>query len=227
MITLFTWPTANGKKISIMLEECELGYEAVPVNIQKGEQFKPEFLAISPNNKIPAIVDHDAEGGSLAIFESGAILQYLAEKAGKLLPTDPPSKFRVLQWLHWQIGGLGPNAGQAHHFLRFCKEPVPYAQTRFKNEVARLYGVMDRQLAQNEFLAGDYSIADIACWGWVTRWEWQGVQLSDYPNVQRWFETIAQRPAVIRGNAVGADWIAQAPPMTREDEARLFGNQPR
>ncbi|PZN35393.1 MAG: hypothetical protein DIU71_00105 [Proteobacteria bacterium] len=223
MIDAYLWPTGNGKKITIMLEECGLPWRAIPVNINKGDQFRPEFLAISPNGKIPAIVDQDAAGGPLALFESGAILQYLAEKSGKLLPTDPRGKYEVLKWLYWQIGGLGPIAGQAHHFLRYAPVKVEYAMHRFGTEVARLYKVMDTRLADREYLAGEYSIADIACWPWVYRYDWQGLDLNDYPNVKRWFEAIAARPAVERGTAVGEDWVKSAPPPSDEDLKRLFG----
>jgi len=223
LIDAYLWPTGNGKKITIMLEECGLPWRAIPVNINKGDQFRPEFLAISPNGKIPAIVDQDAAGGPLALFESGAILQYLAEKSGKLLPTDPRGKYEVLKWLYWQIGGLGPIAGQAHHFLRYAPVKVEYAMHRFGTEVARLYKVMDTRLADREYLAGEYSIADIACWPWVYRYDWQGLDLNDYPNVKRWFEAIAARPAVERGTAVGEDWVKSAPPPSDEDLKRLFG----
>lgn len=224
MIDAYLWPTGNGKKISIMLEECELEYNAIPVNINKGDQFKPEFLAMSPGNKMPVIVDHDAPGGPITIFESGAILEYLAEKTGRCMPADLHGRYRVLSWVYWQVGGLGPMAGQAHHFLRYNPEKIPYAMERFQKEVARLYAVMDGQLAQHDHLAGDdYSIADIACWGWIYRYEWQGQDISDFPNLKRWFETIAARPAVIRGSAVGMEWMEQSAPMTKEDKKKLFG----
>ena len=220
MIDVYFWPTGNGKKITIMLEECGMKYNVIPVNINKGDQFKPEFLAISPNNKMPAIVDHDAQG--LALFESGAILQYLAEKAGKLLPRDTPGKFRVLSWLYWQVGGLGPMAGQAHHFLRYAPQQIEYAMHRFRTEVARLYKVMDVQLGSHEYLAGDYSIADVAAWPWVVRHDWQGQNLDDFPNVKRWFQAIGARPAVQRGAEVGKEWVNFAQPMSDEDKKRLF-----
>jgi len=220
VIDVYFWPTGNGKKITIMLEECGMKYNVIPVNINKGDQFKPEFLAISPNNKMPAIVDHDAQG--LALFESGAILQYLAEKAGKLLPRDTPGKFRVLSWLYWQVGGLGPMAGQAHHFLRYAPQQIEYAMHRFRTEVARLYKVMDVQLGSHEYLAGDYSIADVAAWPWVVRHDWQGQNLDDFPNVKRWFQAIGARPAVQRGAEVGKEWVNFAQPMSDEDKKRLF-----
>lgn len=223
MIDAYLWPTGNGKKITIMLEECGLPYRPVPVNIMKGDQFKPEFLAISPNNKMPAIVDHDAEGGSLAIFESGAILQYLAEKSGRFLPRDPRGRYAVLQWLYWQVGGLGPMAGQAHHFLKYSPTKVEYAMHRFRSEVTRLYQVLDRQLGAHPYLAGDdYSIADIAAWPWVFRYEWQGQNIEDFPNVKRWFDAVAARPGVARGAAVGKDW-GDSTSITDEDLKRLFG----
>jgi GSH-dependent disulfide-bond oxidoreductase len=223
VIEAYVWPTGNGKKITIMLEECALPYRAIPVNINKGDQFTPEFTAISPNNKMPAIVDRDAQGGPLAIFESGAILQYLAEKTGKLMPSDTRGKYRVLQWLYWQVGGLGPSAGQAHHFLRYSPQKIEYPMHRFRTEVARLYQVLDAQLGKHEFLAGAYSIADIAAWPWVFRYEWQGQDLKDFPNVKRWFETMGERPAVQRGIAVGRQWGEVVQQTSDEDRKRLFG----
>ena len=222
MIDAYIWPTGNGKKITIMLEECGLEYRAIPVNINKGDQFKPEFEALSPNNKMPAIVDHDAKGGQIAMFESGAILQYLGEKTGKLLPTDLHGKYNVLQWVYWQIGGLGPMAGQAHHFLRYAPEKIEYPMHRFRAEVARLYTVMDKQLGKYEYLAREYSIADIAAWPWVFRYDWQGQDLNDFPNVKRWFETVGARPAVKKGAGVGQEWVSSAQQMTDEDRKRLF-----
>ena len=199
-IDLYYWSTPNGFKISIMLEECRLPYRVIPVNISKGDQFKPEFLAISPNNRIPAIVDPDGQGGKpISIFESGAILQYLGRKTGKFYPASERARVEVDQWLMWQMGGLGPMAGQAHHFRIYAKEKIPYAIDRYTNECNRLYGVMDRRLADREFLAGKYSIADIACIGWVSRWERQGQDLKQFPNLKRWFETMLARPAVDRG----------------------------
>ncbi len=222
MIDLYFWPTGNGKKISIMLEECGMKYKVIPVNINKGDQFKPEFLAISPNNKMPAIIDHDAEGGPLSIFESGAILEYLAEKSGKLLPRDVRGRYGVLSWVYWQVGGLGPMAGQAHHFLRYAPQQIEYAMYRFRTEVARLYKVMNDQLAKHDYLAGEYSIADIAAWPWVVRHDWQGQDLNDFPNVKRWFEAVGSRPAVRRGSDVGKDLANLSQPMSDEDKKRLF-----
>jgi GST-like protein len=205
MIDLYTWATPNGRKISILLEEVALPYEVIKVDISSGEQFTPEFLAINPNGKIPAIVDHDGPGGErLAIFESGAILIYLAEKTGKLMPSEPVARMAVIEWLMFQMGGFGPMLGQAHHFRRFAPERIPYAIERFEKEAARLYTILDRQLTTAEYLAGDYSIADIACYPWVARCEWQGITLDDFPNVRRWFTTIASRPAVQRGMQVPA-----------------------
>ena len=220
MIDLYYWPTGNGKKITIMLEETGLPYRILPVNINKGDQFKAEFLELSPNNKMPAIVDTDT---GLTLFESGAILEYLAEKSGKLLPADTFGKYSVLKWVYWQVGGLGPMAGQAHHFLKYSPQKIEYAMHRFQTEVARLYRVLDTQLGKHEYVAGDYSIADIAAWPWVVRFEWQGQKLEEFPNVQRWFETVGARPAVQRGAAVGADLMNAAPPASDEDKKRLFG----
>jgi GST-like protein len=202
VITLYTWPTPNGKKVQIMLEETALPYTVVPVNIHKNEQFAPEFLAISPNNKIPAIVDHDGPE-PYAIFESGAILVYLAGKTGRFMGKTDRERYDILQWLMFQMGGLGPMLGQAHHFRVFAPEKVPYAINRYSQEAQRLYGVMDRRLAQSAYLGADsYSIADIAAWPWVASHERQGVNLDNFPHVARWFGTIAQRPAVQRGIAV-------------------------
>jgi len=203
MIDLYTWATPNGRKISILLEEVALPYEVIKVDISNGEQFTPEFLAINPNGKIPAIVDHDGPGGTrLAIFESGAVLIYLAEKTGKLLPSEPVARLTAIEWLMFQMSALGPMLGQAHHFRRFAPERIPYAIERFETEAARLYAVLDRRLVAAEYLAGDYSIADIACYPWVARCEWQGITLDDFPNVRRWFTAISNRPAVQRGMQV-------------------------
>ena len=223
MIDVYYWPTGNGKKITIMLEECALPYRVIPVNIGKGDQFRPDFLRISPNNKMPAIIDHEVEGGPLSIFESGAILEYLADKTGRFLPREPRGRFEVLQWLYWQVGGLGPMAGQAHHFLRYAPQKIEYAMERFRNETARLYQVMNTRLADREFLAGDYSIADMAAWPWVFRHDWQEQDLNDFPDLQRWFGTIAERPAVIRGAAVGSEWMDFSQNMSDADKQRLFG----
>ena len=202
-IDLYFWTTPNGWKISIMLEECGLPYTVHPVNIGKGDQFKPDFLAISPNNKIPAIVDPDGPGGEpIAIFESGAILQYLGRKTGCFYPADERHRVEVDAWLFWQVGGLGPMAGQTHHFRIYAPEKLPYAVERFTKETSRLYGVMNQRLADREFLAGEYSVADIACIGWIKLWERQGQRLADFPNVKRWLDAVLARPAVQRGLAV-------------------------
>jgi GSH-dependent disulfide-bond oxidoreductase len=222
MIDVYFWPTGNGKKVTIMLEECGMKYNVIPVNINKGDQFKPEFLAISPNNKMPAIVDHEVSGEAFSLFESGAILQYLAEKTGKLLPRDTHGRFQTLAWVYWQVGGLGPMAGQAHHFLRYAPQQIEYAMHRFRTEVARLYQVMDGQLGKHEYLADEYSIADIAAWPWVVRHDWQGQDLNDFPNVKRWFEAVGARPAVKRGADVGKDLASFSQPMSDEDKKRLF-----
>ncbi|MGD9830684.1 MAG: glutathione S-transferase N-terminal domain-containing protein [Hyphomicrobiaceae bacterium] len=196
MIDLYTWSTPNGRKISIMLEEAGLPYTAHKVDISKDEQFKPEFLKISPNNRIPAIVDR--ENGQ-SVFESGAILIYLAEKSGKFLPASGPGRWQTLEWLMWQMGGAGPMIGQVHHFLRYAEGKSPYAEERYLKETQRLYGVLDRRLAQVQFMAGDYSIADMATWPWISRFEWHRIDLTKYPNVLRWYKEIAARPAVQRG----------------------------
>ncbi|MBL8831325.1 MAG: glutathione S-transferase N-terminal domain-containing protein [Rhodospirillales bacterium] len=205
MIDLYTWTTPNGRKASVMLEELGLAYNVHKINISKDEQFAPAFLAISPNNRIPAIVDSDGPGGKpLSLFESGAILIYLAEKTGsKLLPADPRQRAVVLQWLMWQMGGVGPMFGQTHHFLHAAPEKVPYGIERYSKETRRLYGVMDKRLGEAAYLAGDfYSIADIATYPWVARHEHHKVPLTDFPNVKRWFDAISARPAVAKGMAV-------------------------
>ncbi|MDP6787363.1 MAG: glutathione S-transferase N-terminal domain-containing protein [Rhodospirillales bacterium] len=199
MIDLYTWTTPNGRKVSIMLEEVGLPYEAHAVDITKDEQFDPAFLKISPNNKIPAIVDHD---NGIAMMESGAILLYLADKTGQLVPSDEKARWQAIEWLMWQMGGAGPFLGQVHHFVRFNKGKSAYAEERYLTEARRLYGVLDRRLADHEYLAGDYSIADIATWPWISRFEWQTIDMNAYPNVKRWYTAIAGRPAVERGYAV-------------------------
>ncbi len=202
MIQLYTWATPNGKKVSVMLEEVELPYEVHPINIAKGDQLKPEYLAINPNNKIPAIIDTDGPGGKpLKLFESGAILMYLAEKTGKFLPQEMTKRYEVIQWLMFQMGGVGPMFGQANYFYRL-EEKVPFAINRYYKEAIRLYKVLEQTLGQRSYLAGDYSIADIATYPWVGRHDGHNVKLEEFPNVKRWFETISQRPAVNRGMAV-------------------------
>lgn len=205
MIDLYTWGTSNGRKASIMLEECALPYRVHPINIGNDDQFKPEFVAINPNSKIPAIVDPDGpEGKPFTLFESGAILIYLAEKTGKFMPTSVTGRYVALQWLMFQMGAIGPIFGQVHHFMRAAKEKVPYAIERFGKENRRLYGVLDKRLGEVPFLAEAYSIADIATYPWVLRHEWQQVDLAEYPNVKRWFDIISARPAVARGITVPA-----------------------
>jgi GSH-dependent disulfide-bond oxidoreductase len=200
MIELYYWTTPNGHKITMFLEEAELPYNIVPVNIGAGEQFQPEFLKISPNNRIPAIVDHEPADGSepVSVFESGAILLYLAEKTGKLIPQNLRDRAEVLQWLFWQMAGLGPMAGQNHHFRNYAPEKIEYAINRYVNETGRLYAVLNKRLADREFIAGDYSIADVAAYPWIVPHESQSQKLEDFPNIQRWFETIKARPATIR-----------------------------
>ncbi|QTD34653.1 glutathione binding-like protein [Pseudomonas fluorescens] len=205
MIDLYYWTTPNGHKISLFLEEAGLRYDVHPINISQGEQFQPHFLKIAPNNRIPAIVDHEpADGGEpLSLFESGAILLYLAEKTGKFLPKDLRGRQVALQWLFWQVGGLGPMAGQNHHFSQFAPEKIPYAIKRYIDETARLYGVLDKQLAKNEFVAGsEYSIADMAIYPWIVSHKWQSQNLEDFPNVQRWFNHIKDRPATVKAYAL-------------------------
>jgi len=205
-IELYYWPTPNGWKISIMLEETGLPYTVVPVDIGAGEQFEPSFLEVSPNNKMPAIVDPEGPGGQrISVFESGAILLYLAEKSGELLPSEPFARYRVLEWLMFQMGGIGPMLGQAHHFRGYAPEEIPYAVERYTNEANRLYYVLDKRLKSNEFVAGGYSIADIAIYPWLVSYERQGVDIEEFPNVKRWMDQLASRPAVERGMAVLRD----------------------
>lgn len=200
MIELYYWTTPNGHKVTMFLEEVELPYRIVPINIGKGDQFQPEFLKIAPNNRIPAIVDPEpADGGEpISVFESGAILLYLADKIGKLIPSDARGRADVLQWLFWQMGGLGPMAGQNHHFVQYAPEKIPYAINRYVNETGRLYAVLDKRLSDREFVAGEYSIADMAIYPWIVPYERQNQKLEDFPHIQRWFEAIKSRPATIR-----------------------------
>lgn len=203
MIELYTWGTPNGRKVSIMLEECGLDYRIHPIDIGLGDQFAPDFRAINPNGKIPVIVDDDGpEGQPITLFESGAILIYLAEKTGRFLPADPRGWFQVVQWLMWQMGGVGPMFGQAHHFRKFAPEPLSYAIERYTTETRRLYGVLEARLGASEFVAGPYSIADMAIYPWTTRHDWQGIDLADFPNVAAWSAKLAARPAVQKGMAV-------------------------
>ena len=214
MIDLYYWPTPNGRKISIMLEECEMEYNVIPVNIGAGDQFKPEFLRISPNNRMPAIVDNET---GESVFEGGAILMYLAEKCGRFFPQEQHDRLEVLQWLFWQAGGLGPMAGQLSHFESYTQEPVPYAHDRYADEYDRLLAVMDVRLRDREFLAGAYSIADIASFPWVLPYRRLGADLDEFKNLRRWFDTIKDRPAVQAGVDLGKDWRTVPP---RSDEAR-------
>ena len=227
-IDLYYWPTPNGWKITIALEEMEVPYTIHLVNIGAGDQFKPEFLAISPNNRMPAIVDPDGPGGRpISVFESGAILQYLGRKTGKLYPSDERARVEVEQWLFWQMGGFGPMLGQTHHFRGYAPEKIPYAIDRYTNESKRLYGVMNKRLADREYLAGDYSIADIACVGWAKLWERQGQTIEDFPHVKRWLDTLLARPAVQRGLAVGNEKRNTANMQDPKVQQILFGNAPK
>ncbi|MBB5043362.1 glutathione S-transferase family protein [Shinella fusca] len=229
-IELYYWPTPNGHKISIMLEELGVPYEVKYVNIGRGEQFEPDFLKISPNNRMPAIVDPDGPGGApISVFESGAILQYLGRKYGKFYPADERRRVEVDQWLFWQMGGLGPMAGQAHHFRQYAPEKIEYGINRYTNEVNRLYGVMNKRLADRDYLAGDYSIADMASIGWVRPYENQGQDLDDFPNLKRWFEAVLARPAVQRGIEVGKEERARQASLAEDKEAQkiLFGQRAR
>ncbi len=222
MIDLYSWATPNGHKVHIMLEECGLPYCVHAVDIGAGDQFKPEFLRISPNNRIPAIVDsHGPDGKPISLFESGAILIYLASKTGRFLPGDVRGKYKALEWLMFQMGGVGPMFGQAHHFRLYAPEPIEYAINRYTNEAKRLYGVLDRRLGEVPFLAGEYGIADIATFPWTRLHTRQGVDLADYPNVKRWFDTIAERPAVQRGVTVLAD--RRKPLVDEQARQNLFG----
>ncbi len=223
MIELYTWPTPNGHKIHIMLEETGLEYTVHPIDISAGDQFEPEFLKISPNNKMPAMVDLDGPGGSpYSLFESGAILMYLAEKTGKFMPSAIRARYNVVQWLMFQMGGIGPLLGQAHHFRAYAPEKIPYAIERYTNEANRLYNVLDVRLREHEYLADEYSIADIATFPWLRSYERQGVDLKGFPNVKRWFEVIAERPAVKRGVEVLAD-RRRAGPISDEQREIMFG----
>lgn len=224
MIDLYYWPTPNGHKITIFLEEAALDYRIVPVNIGAGDQFKPDFLKIAPNNRMPAIIDPTpADGGEpISVFESGAILLYLAEKTGLFLPNTLRGRKTVTEWLFWQMGGLGPMAGQNHHFSQYAPEKIPYAIARYVNETNRLYGVLDRQLQGREYIAGDYSIADMACYPWIVPYERQQQNLEDFPHLKRWFETMRDRPAVIRAYERGQPF-SNTPTINDESRKILFG----
>jgi len=223
-LDLYYWPTPNGWKVSIMLEETEIPYNLIPVNIMAGDQFQQEFLKISPNNKMPAIVDPNGPNDNpISIFESGAILLYLAEKTGRFLPENPSDRYTIIQWLMFQMGGVGPMLGQAHHFRQYAPEKIPYAIERYTNETSRLYRVLDKQLSQVEYVAGDYSIADMAIYPWIVPHEKQGQNLADFPNLKRWFETVSQRPAVSRGLAVLSESRVQN--MDERAKQNLFGTR--
>jgi GST-like protein len=228
MIELYYWTTPNGHKITIFLEEAGLDYKIFPVNISKGEQFNPDFLKISPNNRIPAIRDLAPEDGAgpLSVFESGAILEYLADKSGKFLPKAPRPRFKVLEWLYWQMGGLGPMAGQNHHFVQYAPERIPYAMERYVKETGRLYGVLNKQLDGKEYIAGEYSIADMACYPWIVPYERQQQKLEDFPHLQAWFQRMAGRPAVKRAYEKARE-INTAATVSEESRAVLFGQSAR
>lgn len=229
MIELYYWPTPNGHKITIMLEECELPYIVKYVNIGKGDQFEPEFLAIAPNNRMPAIIDTDGPGGEpVSVFESGAILQYLGRKTGQFYPNDERARVAVEEWLFWQMGGLGPMAGQAHHFRQYAPEKVAYAIDRYTNECNRLYGVMNRRLQNVDYLAGEYSIADMAAYPWVRPYKRQGQDLGEFPHLESWYKRIHDRPAVARAVAVGAEERSRFD-LSKDKEAQsvLFGQRAR
>lgn len=224
MIDLYYWTTPNGHKVTMFLEETGLPHRIVPINIGKGEQFAADFLKISPNNRIPAIVDHQpaADGAPLALFESGAILLYLADKTGRFIAPDLRGRNETLQWLFWQMGGLGPMAGQNHHFTQYAPEPIPYAIERYVKETARLYAVLNKHLSGREFIAGSYSIADMACYPWIVPHQKQGQKLDDFPELKRWFESIRERPATQRAYAL-AKQINPAPVVTEDAKRVLFG----
>lgn len=224
MLDVYFWTTPNGYKVLMLLEEAGLEYRIRPVNISKGEQFDESFLDFAPNNRIPALVDHaPMDGGApISVFESGAILEYLADKSDRFLPKEPRPRFEVLEWLYWQVGGLGPMAGQNHHFTQYAPEPIPYAIERYVNETARLYGVLDKRLAGRAFIAGDYSVADMASYPWIAPHKRQRQDLDDFPNVKRWYDAIAQRPATQRAYAKGRS-INTVPTVTEEARKFLFG----
>ena len=225
MIDLYYWTTPNGHKITMALEEMGLPYKLIPVNIGKGEQFDPDFLEVSPNNRIPGIVDHEPPGrkSPLSVFESGAILLYLADKTGQLMPKDIKGRTRVIQWLMWQMAGLGPMAGQNHHFGTYAPEKIEYAIKRYVNETARLYAVLNKQLGRKEFLVGDYSIADIACYPWIVPYERQQQKLEDFPHLKRWFEAIKARPATVKAYELAKTVNSQPAVSTDESRRILFG----
>jgi GSH-dependent disulfide-bond oxidoreductase len=225
MIDVYFWTTPNGYKVTIALEELGLPYNVIPINIGKGDQFKPEFLKISPNNKIPALVDPEGPGGKpISLFESGAILIYLAEKTGRLMPKEVRGRYNVLEWLMFQMASVGPMLGQAHHFRRYAPEQIQYAIDRYTNEARRIYNVIDKRLAEVPYLAGDYSIADIATYPWLRPHRWQGQNLEDFPHLKRWYDEIEKRPAVQKGCAVMSEQLQQGPP-DKESWNVLFGDK--
>jgi GSH-dependent disulfide-bond oxidoreductase len=227
MIDLYYWPTPNGCKVTILLHELDVPYNLVPLNIGKGDQFKAEFARLNPNRRMPVIVDRAPKDGGepLTVFESGAILIYLAEKHGRFLPQDVRARYEVVEWIMWQVSGLGPMCGQVHHFRQYTTEPIPYAIERYTNEVHRLYGVLNERLADRSYLAGDYSIADMAAWPWIKPYKGQGQELDDWPNLKRWFLEINARPGARVGWRVGRDWLQGGPVVTEESKSVLFGQR--
>lgn len=227
MIDLHYWPTPNGCKVTILLHELGAPYNLIPVDIGRGDQFKPDFVQLSPNRRMPAIVDHDPAhpGSPIALFESGAILMYLAEKHGRFIPKATRPRYDVVQWLMWQMAGLGPMCGQAHHFNQYVDTPVPYAAARYTSEVGRLYGILDARLSESEFVAGDYSIADMACWPWIKPYKGQGQDLDQFAHLKRWFLALNQRPGVRAGWNVGRDRLKGGPVVTEEAKSVLFGQR--
>lgn len=225
MIELHYWPTPNGHKITLFLEEAGLPYRIVPIDICRGDQFQPDFLRIAPNNRMPAIIDRDPADGAepVSVFESGAVLLYLADKTGRFLPNDVRGRVAVTEWLMWQMGGLGPMLGQNHHFNRYAPEKIAYAIDRYVNETSRLYGVLDRRLEGREFIAGDYSIADMACYPWIVPHEMQGQRLEDFPNLRRWFESVRERPATVAAYERSKELTEASAEMTDEQRRVLFG----
>ena len=223
MLDFYFWPTPNGWKVSIMLEECDLDYNLIPVNIGKGEQFKPEFLAISPNNRMPVIVDHDVDREPSSVFESGAILHYLAEKTGKFIPDSPLGRKEVMEWLFWQVGNQGPMAGQLSHFVNYADGGIDYGKKRYGNEYNRCLGVLEKRLENREYIVGDYSVVDMICWPWVLIAKPLGQSLDDFPNVSRWRKAVKERPAVQRGVNVGKEYRRSGPPS--DEERKVMFNQ--
>jgi GSH-dependent disulfide-bond oxidoreductase len=225
MLDLYYWPTPNGCKVTILLHELGVAYKLIPLDIGAGDQFRPEFSKISPNRRMPAIVDHEPAGGGepLSIFESGAILMYLADKHGRFWPSSIRERYDVAQWVMWQMAGLGPMCGQAHHFNQYVSKPVPYAAERYTKEVNRLYGVLDARLSEGEFIAGEYSIADMACWPWIKPYRGQGQDLDEFVHLKRWFLALNKRPGVREGWNVGRDWLNGGPVVTEASKSVLFG----